>query len=87
MCGQLLRISNHDLPNHFTSRDKRLRFGKSINSGLDSGNKLVSCKSRLFDADEMILVLLAPCTLSVICESCLFPWNHLRIWHFASTSV
>lgn len=73
MYGQLLRISNHDLLNHFTNRDKRLRFGKSINSRLDSGNELVSCKSRLLDSDEMILVPLAPCTLSVICECCLFP--------------
>jgi hypothetical protein len=70
---QLLRISNHDLPNHFTKRDKRLRFGKSINSRLDSGDELVLCKSRLLDSDEMILVPLFPCTLSVICEGCLFP--------------
>jgi len=73
VCGQLLRFSNLDLPNHFTNRDKRLRFGKSINSRLDSGNELVSCKSRLLDSDETILVPLTPCILSVICEGWLFP--------------
>jgi hypothetical protein len=73
VCEQLLRISNHDLLNHFTSRDKRLRFGKSINNRLNSGNELVSCKSRLLDFDEMILVPMAPCNLSVNCEGCLFP--------------
>jgi hypothetical protein len=35
--------------------------------------KVVSCKSRLLDSDEMILVPLAPCALSVICECFLFP--------------
>jgi len=71
VCGQLLRISNHDLLNH-VNRVKRLRFGKSINSRLDSGNELVSCKSRLLDSDEIILVPLPPCTLSVIFEGCVF---------------
>jgi hypothetical protein len=78
VCGQLLRISDLDLPSHFTNRDKRLRFGKSINSRLDSGNEMVSCKIRLLDSDEMILIPLTPCTLSVICEGCPFPLNHLR---------